>query len=557
MKKKLLTIGGVILISLLSVGVVFAFYAGNVDGVWGEIDVRIKPPCQEATSLFFSEYVYNESWYWYDAVALEIYNGTGTTVSLNGYSVQLYYSGGGSTTVALNNVNLVDGDVYVLVNADSTGSTTEENQTFPDNDNYATIVLLNGTTVVDVIGSTTTPTTVPSGKQDRTFRRNTDVCSGDIDGDTTYGEWTILLDRDYSDLGTYEGVDELLTEDGATCDNYATGGDDTLGGDPTSIQTSWWNQTPPNTDWNQVRYGVGTYYDSTYACENSPSNDFFGRQSGMGFDGVNGIPAGTDFREAFVLGTFCHYNNPIWASTGGDSNALDYVDLDVTVSGIGCEAPLEPGPSNPTEMTFSYLFNLDETSNSGECAYVTDPPGTPCADAIFISQDPDPAYFTCYSPGTPPVPVEYTVVVLGFMARNTDGTCPDWKAENAVGTFISNEGTSNCACLYGMINDFVPTAVDLLDFTGERSDTGVTLAWQTANEIENLGFNLYRSTSETGTRVKLNAGLIPTNVMPGSLVGASYSYDDLTAISSQPYYYWLEDVEAGGKTTLNGPIVVP
>jgi len=532
------------------VGVVFAFYAGNVDGVWGEIDVRIQPPCQDATSLFFSEYVYNER-DGTDRVLIEIYNGTGATVSLNGYSVQLYYSGGGSTTVALNNVNLVDGDVYVLVNADSTGSTTEENQTFPDNDNYATIVLLNGTTVVDVIGSTTTPTTVPSGKQDRTFRRNTDVCSGDIDGDTTYGEWTILLDRDYSDLGTYEGVDELSATDGATCDTYATGGDDTLGGDPTTIQIDWWNQTPPNTDWNQVRYGVPT---SEYYCPTTVSNDYFGKQSGMGFDGINGIPAGTDYQEAFVLGTFCHYNNGI---NGSNLNRLEYVDLNVTVSGIGCEAPLTPGPSTPTEMSFTYTFRLDETSNGGTCAYVTDPAGPPCADAIFISQDPDPAYFTCYSPGTPPVPVEYTVIVLGFMARNTDETCPAWDSTKALGTFISNETTSNCACLYGMINDFVPTAVDLLSFTGERSPLGISLAWQTANEIENLGFNIYRATSETGTKVKLNADLIPTNVMPGSLIGASYSYDDLTAAAEQTYYYWLEDVEAGGQTTLHGPVEVP
>jgi len=53
--------------------------------------------------------------------------------------------------------------------------------------------------------------------------------------------------------------------------------------------------------------------------------------------------------------------------------------------------------------------------------------------------------------------------------------------------------------------------------------------------------------------VKLNAELIPTNVVPGSVVGATYEYRDLTANKPQAYFYWLEDVDLNGKTSIHGP----
>ena len=99
-----------------------------------------------------------------------------------------------------------------------------------------------------------------------------------------------------------------------------------------------------------------------------------------------------------------------------------------------------------------------------------------------------------------------------------------------------------------------PTAVDMLSFLALGGDSSITLFWETTNEIDNLGFNVYRATSVNGARVKLNAQMIPSLVAPGSPFGAAYEYADTTVRFGRTYYYWLEDVDIFGRTRLYGPV---
>jgi hypothetical protein len=225
MKGKLIkSIGSVLLLLAIMTGVVYAFSLGSTDGTWGQIDYLVESPCTTATDLFFSEYVYNERRQDnIDQVAIEIYNGTGLPVDLTGYSVSLYRTSGtpNPVPVPLTAGFLNDQDVWVLVSNNAMEETDDDDQDFPDNENYTTIVLLKGTDVIDVIGSLSNPTTTnPSGKNDRTFRRNVGVCAGDTDGDTTYAEWTINNNDTFSDLGFYTGNDQLPGANGAECDAY-------------------------------------------------------------------------------------------------------------------------------------------------------------------------------------------------------------------------------------------------------------------------------------------------------------------------------------------------
>lgn len=367
-------------------------------------------------------------------------------------------------------------------------------------------------------------------------------------------------------FGNVDGVWGAIN-DGAGADNdrWATGPAGVDGAtfdldNESHYQGRFWDQTTgyTDTDWNQVRYGAYTFDTS----------------SGMAFDGVNEVNPHKEYgyEEAFVLGRFCHINNPISAD-----DLLETVPLTVTVSEIACGLDAFSGPYSDdgndtpiTSMAFTYTFGLDETPNNrfeypnDQCPYL---PGNPvnnngCADAISISQAPEEEKFRCYydenDDGVRDIYVDYTFAVLGFKPMNSDGTCPAWDDTTvpSIGQFISAEGSDNCTCLYGSITDYTPTAIDLVSFTAELSEDGILLAWQTANEIDNIGFNLYRAESDTGSKVKLNETLIPTNVMPGSLVGAFYSFEDKTVEAGVSYYYWLEDVEASGKTTLHGPVEV-
>jgi len=94
------------------------------------------------------------------------------------------------------------------------------------------------------------------------------------------------------------------------------------------------------------------------------------------------------------------------------------------------------------------------------------------------------------------------------------------------------------------------TAVDLLNFSAGVRHGNVSVNWTTGTEINNAGFNLYRSSSELGSRTRLNSALIAAR--GDAVSGGSYSLIDAPGYGT--FYYWLEDVEASGFATLHGPV---
>lgn len=98
-----------------------------------------------------------------------------------------------------------------------------------------------------------------------------------------------------------------------------------------------------------------------------------------------------------------------------------------------------------------------------------------------------------------------------------------------------------------------PTAVELTRFAAKPTRQGIRIDWETASELDNVGFNLYRSESPDGPHVQINASLIPSQA-PGSPVGAAYSLLDQKVKPGTTYYYWLEDINTQGFATLHGPV---
>jgi hypothetical protein len=99
-----------------------------------------------------------------------------------------------------------------------------------------------------------------------------------------------------------------------------------------------------------------------------------------------------------------------------------------------------------------------------------------------------------------------------------------------------------------------PTVITLSSFTATSSDRKVILTWTTASEIDNAGFNLYRSVSEGGDYLKINSSLIQAKGSPTQ--GASYQYVDETVKNRKTYYYKLEDIDLNGTSTMHGPVSV-
>ena len=113
----------------------------------------------------------------------------------------------------------------------------------------------------------------------------------------------------------------------------------------------------------------------------------------------------------------------------------------------------------------------------------------------------------------------------------------------AIGTFVHMAG--------GPLNE--PAAVSLVSFEAAPASGGVQLSWETVSEIDNTGFNVYRSlTAEQPDEL---LAFVPSQA-PGSTQGASYTFFDSNVVDGQTYWYWLEDVSVDGSMTLHGPISV-
>ena len=80
----------------------------------------------------------------------------------------------------------------------------------------------------------------------------------------------------------------------------------------------------------------------------------------------------------------------------------------------------------------------------------------------------------------------------------------------------------------------------------------MAIAWTTESEIDNAGFNLYRSESENGDYTKINNSLIPAK--GSSTQGASYEFTDKDVQNRKTYYYKLEDIDLNGTSTMHGPV---
>jgi hypothetical protein len=94
------------------------------------------------------------------------------------------------------------------------------------------------------------------------------------------------------------------------------------------------------------------------------------------------------------------------------------------------------------------------------------------------------------------------------------------------------------------------TAIKLISFGAAAARSAVTLQWVTGTETANAGFNLLRSSSLNGPKVKVNKYLIAASAYGAS--GAGYSYVDAPGYGT--FYYWLQDVDSSGTATLHGPV---
>jgi hypothetical protein len=150
---------------------------------------------------------------------------------------------------------------------------------------------------------------------------------------------------------------------------------------------------------NEVRWGIGASADT---------------QSGLRFEGIGNLDF--DIDQTINLGTLTHFNNPVSSAASGATLEL----------GLEFSTP-------SLSDSFTFAFDIDETTNSEPCSYPSDP-GNPCSDRISF-----PASFPTESFSFDGA--DYTVELLGFGSN----------AGNITSGFISQEGGSNTNDLFAQI----------------------------------------------------------------------------------------------------------
>ena len=158
-----------------------------------------------ATDLFISEYVEGSSF----NKAIELYNGTGQTVDLSNYTLELYANGATTATQKLTlSGTLGNGETYVLYHKDAADGIKDKgdfaNVSVINFNGDDPLVLKKGSTVIDSIGQV--GSTAKWGV-DVTLVRNASVTGGDTNPGDAFSrdvEWKVYPVNTFDHLGSHE-----------------------------------------------------------------------------------------------------------------------------------------------------------------------------------------------------------------------------------------------------------------------------------------------------------------------------------------------------------------
>jgi predicted extracellular nuclease len=248
---------------------------------------------------------------------------------------------------------------------------------------------------------------------------------------------------------------------------------------------------------------------------------------------------------AFVIGSFD--STTMIAADGAGALCKEF-------SGIGSFTfPIGDLTGDAEYSPFSIDFTSGTFVDGVVCVNLTDARHSSLGGTMYITR-----YWTVISRGITGFSANVTGSYVALDVMGTEGSLlavkyddPNWTVGGPV-----NTGDHSLSMTVTGFSDFAagsdPTSVitslpQLKPFHG-----ALQLKWETANEANLLGFNVYRSTSPNGERQQLNTSLIPAQAV-GLPYGASYEFMDASVLGGQTYYYWVEIVEKDG-TVLLAPV---
>ncbi|MFA7561145.1 MAG: lamin tail domain-containing protein [Candidatus Izemoplasmatales bacterium] len=176
--------------------------------------IAVRPEDFLMDDLIFTEYIEGSG----SNQALEIYNGTASTIDLSQYNIGIYLDGSSTISGSLTlSGSLASGDTYVIAHPSANATILAQADLTNINLSYISgndiLVLRNGTTVIDSIGQTGVTSAFA---QDVTMTRKLmlrDESPSDVYDRDYY--WEVLPSDTFTDIGSYsfdlEALSELLS----------------------------------------------------------------------------------------------------------------------------------------------------------------------------------------------------------------------------------------------------------------------------------------------------------------------------------------------------------
>lgn len=436
-------------------------------------------------SLIISRYVFRPAhWegltYVNTQLAIEIYNNTGNSIGLSGYSLLLFTSDQEFEKIDLSGT-IANGGYHIVASNATNGQISNINNFFANNGNYRTVALVKGYEYVSVTG---------------------------------YG--------DQSQISTIYNT-SLVDENQVRYGNPSPGSCPNANGtDPTNFQ-------------RQSGFGFEGMIDRDFE---PAENEHF--PIGRFCHYNNPVSSSNDFESVDltlkVNEIKCPSGQTIENPTGNNSKTIDFnfnVLLDETTNS---DNPCIYGPDSTAWPSYGGGVTPNVGGDTGLNR-------SGCADMVKITANTNNLPFICVINPTFDIKQEYHLSIMGFTPTTVGADCPDVPVgQIQFNQVYTAEKTNNCFCMYAAYTKNQITPVTLASLGATWTEKGVLIDWETVTETNNFGFNIMRAEIVDGERIQINAEMIFSNLAPGDLFGSSYEYLDETAVPGMEYFYWLVDV---------------
>ena len=238
------------------------------------------------------------------------------------------------------------------------------------------------------------------------------------------------------------------------------------------------------------------------------------------------ITSGTSTRTLSSLTIDVHYGSELnaWAGDPGTNWSLSFLD----------------GYTRSTNLNSGYYRILITGGNVNANGSST-PPGDPAGWDVTTSWQ--------------------TLVTLRWTINTATSVNMSINDATDAAAFFDNYtnapqgGASNWTVTNEDIGD-ISLPVSLTSFTAEALKNKISLNWATQSEINNAGFEIYRSIAEDG-EYEMIAGYQNNPMLEGqgnTNTEHEYNYTDNVVVAGQTYWYKLADIDFAGVKTFHQPI---